>query len=396
MPTVTSENKAEFDQQQLAKKGLMKNEPNINDLRDSVSTAITKHDSLDRKEKIANSKDAQGKVEQYIGKGKKLLSGNIKLEKAEKGYEGKQPLKLPDGRGVETTGLSFSPAYEEGKFKTCPNSASCSKECLGKTANGNYIYGGGADLDKIIGPRATHLKKLHSFLREPEAFATRLHDEIASRKERAEKNGNQLAVRLNVLSDIHPKVWESLIKAHPDVSFYDYTKNKTKAVAPNHHLTYSSTGVSQKAGKNGLKEDVHNEHQNWHDVRKRLDEGQNVAMPFSHRDSLPEHVHDEETGKKYKVIDGDTHDYRPLDKQPEGSPGAVIGLRKKSMLHSNANAAKNSKGFFTHYEPEHKKDDKGKLVRDENKDPIPTNKVVTIAKQAASRINLNNDSKVEK
>lgn len=369
-------------------------EPSIGGLKAAFDSAIAAHEAMPLKERAMNGKQAKARVEKYIGAGKKLLAGNIKLQKASGGVEGYEPIILSDGRGVVTTGLSLSPAYQEGKFNTCPNSASCAKQCLGKTANGNYIYGGGADLEKMLGPRLSHFKKTQALLRDPEAFATRLHDEITARKMKAAKENNLLAVRLNVLSDLHPKVYESLIKSHPDVMFYDYTKNNTRPIAPNHHLTYSSTGVSQLATHTGLDEDIHNPHQNWKLMRNHLDNGRNVAMPFSHRDALPDFVHDEESGKRYQVVDGDTHDFRPLDAQPEGSDGVIIGLRKKSMLHSNDTAAKNSDGFFTHYDPKFQKI-KGKIVRDEFGKPIRTNTVVPIARQAAAQITLNNDGKRE-
>ena len=369
-------------------------EPSIGMLKGAFDKAIAHHESLPLQERANNGKQARQTIEGYIGKGTKLLAGNIKLQKAAGDVEGYEPITLPDGRGVVTTGLSLSPAHEEGKFNTCPNSKSCAKQCLGKTANGNYIYGGGADLEAMLGPRLAHYKKTQALLRDPEAFATRLHDEITARKIKAAEENNMLAIRLNVLSDLHPKVYESLIRAHPDVMFYDYTKNNTRPVAPNHHLTYSSTGVSQPKTKTGLDQDIENPHQNWKLVRGHLDNGRNVAMAFSHRDALPDHIHDEESGKTYKVVDGDTHDFRPLDTQEEGNNGVIIGLRKKSMLHANHNAAMNSDGFFTHYDPKFQKL-KGKIVRDAEGNPVRTNTVVSIAKQKSGLITLNNDGKKE-
>jgi hypothetical protein len=152
--------------------------------------------------------------------------------------------------------------------------------------------------------------------------------------------------------------------------------------------------VSQPKTKTGLDQDIENPHQNWKLVRGHLDNGRNVAMAFSHRDALPDHIHDEESGKTYKVVDGDTHDFRPLDTQEEGNNGVIIGLRKKSMLHANNNAAMNSDGFFTHYDPKFQKL-KGKIVRDAEGNPVRTNSVVSIAKQKSSLITLNNDGKKE-
>jgi hypothetical protein len=226
--------------------------------------------------------------------------------------------------------------------------------------------------------------------REPEAFAIKLHNEITSLKRKAEKNGNMLAIRLNVLSDINPRIHKALIEAHPDVAFYDYTKNNTNPVAPNHHYTYSSTGVSQPAGYNGLKVDVTNENTNWKSMRRRLDQGSNVAMAFSHKRVLPETVLDEETGKIYKVIDGDAYDFRPMDIQPAGTDGVIIGLKNKAITRKEAAAATDSSGFFVQYDPQIKRAG-GKQVRDEFGVPVAGNTQVRIAPQQREQITLTND-----
>jgi len=285
------------------------------------------------------------------GKTKRLLTTNGKLLKTETGIEGGVPIELPDGRNIESAGLAISPAFKVGKFSTCPNSASCAQECLGKTSGGYFAYGGGADLDAMKGTRLRSFRMTQAMFREPEAFAIKLNEEIFSLKKAAEKNGNALAIRLNVLSDIDPKVHKSIIEANPDVLFYDYTKMKYRPVAPNHHYTYSSTGLSQKAGQNGLTVDVDNPHTNWSQMRQVLDDGKNVAMAFSSKKGLPESVLDEATGKTYKVIDGDAYDFRPMDAQPLGSDGVIVGLKNKAMTRKESIAAQDSKGFFVQYDP---------------------------------------------
>jgi hypothetical protein len=285
------------------------------------------------------------------GKTKRLLTTNGKLLKTETGIEGGVPIELPDGRNIESAGLAISPAFKANKFSTCPNSASCAQECLGKTSGGYFAYGGGADLDAMKGTRLRSFRMTQAMFREPEAFAIKLNEEIFSLKKAAEKNGNALAIRLNVLSDIDPKVHKSIIEANPDVLFYDYTKMKYRPVAPNHHYTYSSTGLSQKAGQNGLTVDVDNPHTNWAQMRQWLDDGQNVAMAFSSKKGLPESVLDEATGKIYKVIDGDAYDFRPMDAQPAGFDGVIVGLKNKAMTRKESLAAQDSKGFFVQYDP---------------------------------------------
>lgn len=342
-----------------------------------------------------SSRAARKAIETYVGVDKNgdtnsLLSSNRKLQKANK-----IDLTLPDGSGVEMTGLTLAPAFQHGKWTTCPNSDSCRKTCLGKTSGGWFQYGGGqAGLDMFKGPKLAYLRRTHALISNPEAFIVRLNDEINVAKYKAELNGNQLGVRLNVLSDIHPRVFKTLITAHPDVQFYDYTKNNTEPIAPNHHLTYSSTGVSQPAGYNGLSMSVDNPHSNWHQMRRRLNQGHNVAMVFSHKEAIPTHVYDEESGKTFHVISGDDHDFRPIDGKHESGDGYIIGLTNKAKNTSHATATRDSEGFLVHYDPKFKTAN-GKLLRDVEGNPIPQNTMVTIPKQHREVFTINNDGERE-
>lgn len=370
-------------------------QPTINTLSGGFDNAIAQFTALDPQTRVSRVQQANQSLAKWLGtlangKPKPLLTTNGKLLKTEKGVEGGEPITLPDGRNVESAGLALSPAFKQGKFTTCPNSASCAQDCLGKTSGGYYMYGGGADLSALKGPRMRSFELTQAFMRDPENFAIKLNDEITTLKIKAAQNGNHLAIRLNVLSDINPRVYEKIIKAHPDVTFYDYTKNNTNPIAPNHHYTYSSTGVSQPAGYNGLKESIENPNQNWKQMRRRLDSGSNVAMAFSHKSILPERVIDEETGKVYKVIDGDTYDFRPLDIQPPGTDGVIIGLKNKAATRKEENAAKESSGFFVHFDPQIQRA-KGKQVRDESGKPVYLNRDVRIAKQGSGQVTLTND-----
>jgi hypothetical protein len=325
------------------------------DLAAQTTDALQQHLSLPYMQQVANSKAAANKLAPYVGREKNgavkpFLTMNAKLEKASAGYEAgprydaQAPLQLEGGVGVETIGMPLAPAYEHNKFKVCPNSAICKDECLGVTS-GNYAQ-------EDWWPRQNSKNRTQAFLSEPGALAVQLHGEIQNAKQAAAMRGNRLAVRLNVLSDIDPRVHEALIKANPDVDFYDYTKMNYDPIAPNHHYTYSSTGLSQPGGVNGLTEGVENKHQNWKQMRQRLDTGSNVAMVFSHKEHLPREVYDRETDKTYRVVDGTTHDYRPLDKQAEGSDGVIIGLQNLNKTGKQDNAYKDSNGFVVHYDPQ--------------------------------------------
>ena len=351
-----------------------KNDPskvNMMSLATAFDKAIKHHLSLPREQRIMNSQLAVKALEPYVGKRKDgkpipLLGKNAKLMKSEAGYKGEEPVTLPDGRGIETTGIALSPAFQMGKFNTCPNHAACKDECLGKTSGNYFKVGGGMDLSAFKGPRLNSLNKTLAMVNNPEAFAVRLHDEISSAKREAESNGNHLGVRLNVLSDLHPRIHKSIIESHPDVSFYDYTKNNTDPIAPNHHYTYSSTGFSHDG--------VNNPNTNWKQMRRRLDSGYNVAMAFTDKEHLPEEVHDEETGKKYRVVNGDSHDFRPLDIVPEGEDGVIVGLKNKKGFGSVDQAHKESKGFFVKYDPGRIKNNQGTYVRGESQGVGPSGK----------------------
>jgi len=381
-----------------------KDNPTVSGLSTAFNEAIAHHLSLSPEDKKQNSIRAAEKVGDIIGRTnnnipKDLLGKNEKLLKSEKGYEGGKPVELPDGRGIETTGLALAPAYKEGKFDTCPNHASCKHECLGKTSGNYFKLGGGKDLEEFKGPRLNSLLKTHAFLHDPHSFAVKLHDEVDDAKAIAAQNGNHLGVRLNVLSDIDPKVHHAIIKAHPDVTFYDYTKMKYKPLESNHHYTYSSTGVSQTG--------VENPHTNWHQMRRRLLSGDNVAMAFTNKDHLPDFVHDQETGHKFKVINGDAHDFRPLDIQPEGEHGVIVGLKNKNTLAKKETAHIDSKGFTVHYDPQLKmsSNKSGKPTYERMPstrispktgmpmlgETIPQNKIVNIQPQTRGVIPISND-----
>jgi hypothetical protein len=184
------------------------------------------------------------------------------------------------------------------------------------------------------------LERTNMLLDKPSEFMTVVHHEIDAHERAAAKQGKKAAVRLNVVSDIpHEKLHPEVFSEHPNTQFYDYTKIAGRVLNPdgskkqlpaNYHLTLSSTGIEGAES-------------NWHHARQHLDNGGTVAMVFGARggrkgkagDPLPSHVIDEKTGKKYTVIDADTHDHRHLDKKYHGIPeneGLIAGLRIKGGM----------------------------------------------------------------
>lgn len=329
---------------------LPKGAANTNNLAQIMDAAIKRHLSLSEGERIANSRKAIKALEPYLGTSKSgapisILTQNEKLAKANRGTENEEPIRLPDGRGIETWGVQFYPDYKDGNLKMCPNSASCAGACLGKTS-GQFAEHFDIAQRRVgkVPARQRAMNRTQAFLREPEAFGIRLFDDIESLRQQARRNGNHLGVRLNTLSDLPPRVFKSIIENQPNVSFYDYSKMAWQPIAENHHVTHSSTGLSQ--------EGVENPYSNWHKMRNFLDRGQNVAMVFTNKGkTLPNFVHDQETNKKYRVVDGDSHDFRPLEIQPEGADGVVVGLKNKKSTGDKDQAHRESEGFFVKYDP---------------------------------------------
>src|ERR1039458_1832401 len=242
------------------------------------------------------------------------------------GNEASNPKLAKSGKKIpeyETKGLSLAAAHSSGR-EVCPNiTESCTGACIG-TKTGHAV------MNQV---KAARKSRTDFMFDHPKHFYARVDHEISAAKEKAHKEGKKLAVRMNVFSDVpHEHIAPQLFQKHHDVQFYDYTKVHGRTKHPNmpknYHLTASSTGVE---GPNN----------NWKSTRAHLDKGGVAAMVFKSRpgkgnrpaEGLPTHVHDEETGKHYRVIDGDEHDHRHLDKEMHGigeHEGVIAGLHLKT------------------------------------------------------------------
>jgi Large polyvalent protein associated domain 38/ADP-Ribosyltransferase in polyvalent proteins len=353
----------------------------------------------DRKKMVASARKLL-KKEHNVGS---LLSENGKLEKTRIGEYGLDY----EGNSVASQGLGLASAQKiTEKVSTCPRSAICEGLCLGETSGGNFMFGGTAseDVEDIAksafraGPRMMQYLKTEALIINPEAFATVLQAEIDSlkkwsasptqtkinketkKREQVEKEIYQPAVRLNVTSDFKPEMFRAVIDGNPDVQFYDYTKLGSDTIAPNHHLTYSSTGFGQiiDGEKVFFKTKAGQYDHNWATMRdRRLNNGQNVAMAFSSKSALPKFLVDEETGVQYRVWDGDDYDARFLDPKQADGRGMIIGLRNKAGNLSEKNATKKTGGFFVQYDP--KKDGDMVVVPNQAQFKEPGRKVIPVA-----------------
>lgn len=329
-------------------KPLSKN-TSINDIAEGITRGVTGYKNLALKERRAALKRAREvlKAEHNVGT---LLGENGKLEKTRIGDYGLDY----DGKSVVSLGLGLASAQKiNEKLSTCPQAARCEGLCLGETSGQNLLYGGDGQFRS--GPRLSQYLKTEALVQHPEEFAIVLYSEIERFSRNSAKEDFQPAIRLNVTSDFPPKVFQQIIESFPGTMFYDYTKLDSKTIAPNHHLTYSSTGVAQEVNGQiiGVADrDKGNPGANWAQMMKKLDQGFNVAMAFTSRTSMPEFLKDEVTGKQYRVWNGDNYDARFLDpKQPDGV-GMIVGLTNKDRTGKPEDAALKYDGFFVDYDPE--------------------------------------------
>lgn len=173
----------------------------------------------------------------------------------------------------------------------------CRKDCL--------YHQGRARMFKEV--NAARIRKAKMFLLDTFNFLAQLHAEINKAKRLAAKKGKRLAIRLNGTTDIH---WQSVVVAHPDVQFYDYTKTSrgmsfARGLLPsNYHVTFSRSDSNSAIAARVLRAGGN--------VAVVVDKG--VVVDWS--DS--------------RLIDGDLHDARFLDgRSPDGR---VVVLRAKGSL----------------------------------------------------------------
>lgn len=242
-------------------------------------------------------------------------------------------------RGVVVYGLSLAPGDMSGAEVCTHRSTECYKHCLFSAGHGaSHMRRTGHLVNRIWVARI--LRTLW-FQKNREGFMFKLIEEILKAKQFAAAKGVDLAIRLNVFSDI---VWErqrvqleplkvamlqqlepgfedrlpptkkggvpltDLFRLFPEVQFYDYTKIPHRMAAswhlpPNYHLTFSRC------------ED------NDHLIPDILDAGGTVTVVIDPPTN---------TSPWHQVIDGDEHDLRYLD-----PPGSIIVLKPKGSLQNS-------------------------------------------------------------
>lgn len=213
--------------------------------------------------------------------------------------------------GVLTAVLHLAPGDMSG-HEVCPKrSPGCTAACL-------HFAGSPAYMSGKTTARIARTKLLFS---DRNLFMNILVLEIAEHLKLAERENMEAAIRLNGTSDI---IWEkkkfilfpevaallgrgeqnTIISLFPTVQFYDYTAIPKRNPPENYHLTFSA------------------KENNGSDVTREMTRGFNIAVVF--KGKLPAQV--SLGGRELLVINGDEHDYRPVDVQ-----GVVVGLKAKGV-----------------------------------------------------------------
>jgi len=207
---------------------------------------------------------------------------------------------------VLTAPMHLAPASLSG-WNVCPMStAGCRKACLHTAGNPAYMKG----------KAKARLARTTAYFEARADFMSALVNEVSKHVKKARAMRYKAAVRLNATSDIRWEVvpvtvdgkrYPNIMSAFPKVQFYDYTKIANRRNLPrNYHLTFSLAENNDKL------------------ARVALNNGMNVAAVFNviRGHALPKGYAID--GLAVPVVDGDEHDYRPID--PKLS---VIGLRAK-------------------------------------------------------------------
>jgi hypothetical protein len=214
--------------------------------------------------------------------------------------------------GFYTEIMHLAPATLSGSNVCTFATEGCKAVCLNTAGHGGI----GLDADGLNVQQAARIRRTRFYRDHRDAFLAMLVRDLRAVERRAARHRRKPAVRLNGTSDIpwerqpltiDGEAYPNVMRAFPDIKFYDYTKvpipsrgERDGGTLPrNYSLTFS---LSES---------------NMDDALKALELGVNVAVVFR-GPRLP---------RRYLgcwVIDGDRHDLRFRDRQVR-----VVGLRAK-------------------------------------------------------------------
>jgi len=233
-----------------------------------------------------------------------FTEGNPKIDK-NKHIEGLEDFRIKR--------LNLAPANISG-FNTCASkSIGCENACLHEAGNPVFMP------QKTLG----RVNRTHLLFKEEAKFISMITREIRNHEIYCKKNNFKPVIRLNTTSDVlFERKKFSFMQNFPNVQFYDYTKHFNRMIKylkgelpSNYHLTFS------RNEKNDFQ------------ATQVLKAGGNVAVVF--RKELPK------TYKGFKVVSGDDHDLRFLDKT-----NVVVGLKEKLSLNKATGKLDRDKSGF--------------------------------------------------
>lgn len=220
-------------------------------------------------------------------------------------------------RGYWTWILHLAPHTLSG-YNVCPMAtAGCAAACLNTAGRGGMGLDA-KDPSKTNAIQEARKRRTLLYFEDRAEFMALLVKDIRAAIVRAHREGVTPVFRLNGTSDIR---WETvpvlkdsieypnIMRAFPDVQFYDYTKlPNRKNLPPNYHLTYSLAEGER----------------NWRGHLVALANGMNVAVVLrgAGDGAHPRPFPAEWNGRP--LIDGDESDLRFLDGQRN-----YVGLRAK-------------------------------------------------------------------
>ena len=239
----------------------------------------------------------------------KFLTENAKLMKGKKGAAGVKPgysrgaNLLPHALALD---LSRRRLPMKGLGLCVGSNAACRATCL--------VYSG----QNPVADAQTRVKlhRTESLLREPVAWLRMFLASTQWHIDWCKKRKLVPYLRPNVLSDIPWElVFPDMFRLFPNLSWYDYTKVAGRITgAANYDLTFSFSGTNDRH------------------VEYELTRGHRIAVVFwlprsCGRVKPPCDKVTDLTFMGQRVLDGDRHDFRPLD-----PPGSVIGLTYKTPM----------------------------------------------------------------
>lgn len=242
-----------------------------------------------------------------------LLRQNAKMEKS--------LVDIATGKPFLSAGVTLAPHNLSGHNVCAGASNGCAASCV--------LWFAG--LRATSTSRNSALRDTQWYYGHRRSFIDQLNRDIANHIRRAERRQSIPVVRLNVASDLE---WFDVIERWPDVTFYDYTKIRSR---------FAAYLAGELPGNYALTFSRHEKHHTA-TIASYLRRGGNVAQVFDveyHPQSgrigeLPDTVRIH--GRQWPVIDGDKHDIRlpSIDGR-----GVVVGLRLKGTSAAKSRARHN-------------------------------------------------------